>query len=69
MKVKPVEAFSSSLVGMGPPPLKRHATMDTKLPGKGFAGSIGKRGGARAEGRENLKVLGEGRRLRSSHSG
>ena len=67
-------SFSSSLIGKGPPPLKRHATMESKLPGKGFGDSVGgrsKRVGSRAaaEGRENLRILGEGRRLRSSHSG
>lgn len=52
--------FSSSL--MGPPPLKRHATLESKLPQK-FAG--GRSGVFRLEGRENVPV-GAGRRLRSS---
>ncbi|MCJ1471923.1 kinesin motor protein cin8 [Lambiella insularis] len=52
--------LSSSL--MGPPPLKRHATMDSKLPQK-FVG--GKAGVVRPEGRENVPVA-AGRRLRSS---
>ena len=52
--------LSSSL--MGPPPLKRHATMDSKLPQK-FGN--GKAAVVRLEGRENVPV-GGGRRLRSS---
>ena len=52
--------LSSSL--MGPPPLKRHATMDSKLPQK-FGN--GKAAVVRLEGRENV-LLGGGRRLRSS---
>ncbi|MCJ1379869.1 kinesin motor protein cin8 [Xylographa soralifera] len=52
--------LSSSL--MGPPPLKRHATMDSKLPQKFGAG---KAAVIRLEGRENVPV-GGGRRLRSS---
>ena len=53
---------------MMPPPLKRHATMESKLPQK-FGG---KAGVVRAEGRENsLQVsgAGTGRRLRSSPTG
>ena len=66
--IKPeIDNFSSSL--MGPPPLKRHATMDSKLP----TGLRGVKGGAlRAEGRENLIPMtggGGGRRLRSSQAG
>ena len=52
--------LSSSL--MGPPPLKRHATMDSKLPQK-FG--TGKGAVVRLEGRENVP-MGGGRRLRSS---
>ena len=52
--------LSSSL--MGPPPLKRHATMDSKLPQK-FGN--GKGAVFRLEGRENVLASG-GRRLRSS---
>ncbi|MCJ1285955.1 kinesin motor protein cin8 [Xylographa opegraphella] len=52
--------LSSSL--MGPPPLKRHATMDSKLPQKS---GRGKAAVIRLEGRENAFV-GGGRRLRSS---
>ncbi|MCJ1391011.1 kinesin motor protein cin8 [Xylographa bjoerkii] len=52
--------LSSSL--MGPPPLKRHATVDSKLPQK-FG--TGKAAVVRLEGRENVPV-GTGRRLRSS---
>lgn len=50
-----------------PPPLKRHATMESKLPQK-----FGAKGGMRAEGRENSALglgPGAGRRLRSSPSG
>ena len=53
--------LSSSL--MGPPPLKRHATMESKLPHK-----LGKGAVVRPEGRENV-LLGTGRRLRSSPQG
>jgi len=52
--------LSSSM--MGPPPLKRHATMDSKLPQK-FG--TGKAAIVRLEGRENV-LVGGGRRLRSS---
>lgn len=63
--IKPeAENFSSSL--MGPPPLKRHATMDSRLP-TGLKG--GKGGAVRAEGRENLIPMTGGRRLRSSQAG
>ena len=66
--IKPeAETFSSSL--MGRPPLKRHATMDSRLP-TGLKG--GKGGAVRAEGRENLIPMtggGGGRRLRSSQAG
>lgn len=57
-------SLSSSL--MGPPPLKRQATMDSKLP----LTRAGK-GGVRIEGRENVapSVGGGGRRLRSSPTG
>lgn len=47
---------------MLPPPLKRHATMESKLPQK-----FGVKGVVRVEGRENsLPSLGAGRRLRRS---
>lgn len=67
----PPASFSSSVTklgldvdtaAMGPPPLKRHATMESKLPQK-------HRGGLRGEGRENAVVQGSGRRLRSSPVG
>ena len=60
-----MENLSSSL--MGPPPLKRHATMESKLPTK-YSGA--KAGVLRAEGRENAVPLGAvaGRRLRSSNA-
>ena len=63
--IKPeADAFSSSL--MGPPPLKRLATMDSKLP----ASLRGVKGGAvRAEGRENQIPMAGRRRLRSSQAG
>jgi kinesin family protein 11 len=58
--VKPeLETISLSSSLMGPPPLKRHATMDSKLPRGGRAGVV------RSEGRENVPPSG-GRRLRSS---
>lgn len=50
-------------VGMGPPPLKRQATMESKLPQK-FGGV--KTAVVKLEGRENF---GAGRRLRSSPAG
>ncbi|KAK4694174.1 kinesin family member 11, partial [Lecanoromycetidae sp. Uapishka_2] len=54
-------------VGMGPPPLKRQATMDSKLPTKFGGGRPGVTGVVRLEGRENLGAsMGNGRRLRSS---
>lgn len=57
-------------VGMGPPPLKRQATMDSKLPTKFGGGKPGTTGVVRLEGRENLGAsLGNGRRLRSSPTG
>lgn len=52
-------------VSMGPPPMKRQATSETKLP-KSLGGKAGQVGVLRLEGRENL---GAGRRLRSSPSG
>jgi len=52
--------LSSSL--MGPPPPKKRATMDSKLPQGGKAGMV------KVEGRENVP-LGGGRRLRSSPTG
>lgn len=53
-------------VGMGPPPLKRQATMDSKLPTK----RPGVTSVVRLEGRENLGAsVGSGRRLRSSPTG
>ncbi|KAL8829421.1 MAG: hypothetical protein Q9170_006174 [Blastenia crenularia] len=55
------ESNKVSNTSMGPPPLKRQATMDCKLPQK----TQGK-GMVRLEGRENL---GAGRRLRSSPTG
>lgn len=67
----PPASFSTSVTkptldadtaAMGPPPLKRHATMESKLPQK-------HRGGLRGEGRENAVVQGSGRRLRSSPVG
>lgn len=61
-----VEGTKPNDVSMAPPPLKRQATMDCKLPqkpqGKGNVGH----GIVRLEGRENL---GAGRRLRSSPTG
>ncbi len=58
------------IVGMGPPPLKRQATMDSKLPTKYGGGKHGVTGIVRLEGRENLGAsLGTGRRLRSSPTG
>lgn len=54
---------------MGPPPLKRHATMESKLPQK-LAGS--KDGVVKLDGRENMvpgSGPGTGRRLRSSPIG
>jgi len=57
-------------VGMGPPPLKRQATMDSKLPTKFRGGKPGVTGIVSLEGRENLGAsLGTGRRLRSSPTG
>lgn len=55
-------ALDADIAAMGPPPLKRHATMESKLPQK-------HRGGLRGEGRENAVVQGSGRRLRSSPVG
>ena len=57
------ENLSSSL--MGPPPLKRHATTESRLPTKY---GVGKGGVLRLEGRENVMPApqGGGRRLRSS---
>jgi len=52
-------------MGMGPPPMKRQATIESKLP-KSLGGKAGQVGVLRLEGRENL---GAGRRLRSSPSG
>ena len=61
--VKPeLESINLSSSLMGPPPLKKHATMESKLPRGGKAGVI------RLEGRENVP-LGGGRRLRSSPTG
>ncbi|KAL8719974.1 MAG: hypothetical protein Q9225_003090 [Loekoesia sp. 1 TL-2023] len=61
-----VEPIKGNDTSMGPPPLKRQATMECKLPqkmqGKGGVGQ----GVLRLEGRENL---GAGRRLRSSPTG
>ena len=57
------QSLSSSLMGL--PPLKRHATMDSKLPQK-FGG--GKGSVVKLEGRENVPPSG-GRRLRSSPTG
>ena len=58
------------LVGMGPPPLKRQATMDSKLPTKFGGGKPGVTGIVKLEGRENLGAsFGTGRRLRSSPTG
>lgn len=54
--------LDTDTAAMGPPPLKRHATMDSKLPQK-------HRGGLRGEGRENAVVQSSGRRLRSSPVG
>jgi len=54
-----LETISVSSSLMGPPPLKKRATMDSKLPRGGRAGVV------KAEGRENVP-LGGGRRLRSS---
>lgn len=51
-------------MGMGPPPLKRQATAESKLPQK-FGGG-GRAGVVKLEGRENV---GAGRRLRSSPTG
>lgn len=51
-------------MGMGPPPLKRQATTESKLPQK-FGGG-GRAGMVKLEGRENV---GAGRRLRSSPTG
>lgn len=56
---KPVSDTDTDTATMGPPPLKRHATMESKLPQK-------HRGGLRGEGRENAVVQGSRRRLRSS---
>lgn len=57
-------------VGMGPPPMKRQATMDSKLPTKFRGGKPGVTGIVSLEGRENLGAsLGTGRRLRSSPTG
>ncbi|MCJ1463727.1 kinesin motor protein cin8 [Pseudocyphellaria aurata] len=53
------QATDADTAGMGPPPLKRHATMESKLPQK-------HRSGGKGEGRENAVVQGSGRRLRSS---
>ncbi|KAI4176041.1 MAG: hypothetical protein LQ343_001323 [Gyalolechia ehrenbergii] len=62
-----VDSIKANDTSMGPPPLKRQATMDCKLPQKmqGKGGSGGQ-GVVRLEGRENL---GAGRRLRSSPTG
>ena len=59
------------IVGMGPPPLKRQATMESKLPTKFGGGKApGVTGIVRLEGRENLGAsLGMGRKLRSSPNG
>ena len=63
INVKPeVETINFSSSYMGAPPLKRHATMESKLPQK-FGG--GKLGVVKVEGRENVP-LSTGRRLRSS---
>ena len=52
-------------VGMAPPPLKRQATMESKLPTKFGGGRMP--GVVKLEGRENLGAsFGSGRRLRSS---
>ena len=60
VSVKPeLENISLSSSLMGPPPLKKRATMDSKLPRGGKAGVV------KVEGRENVP-LGGGRRLRSS---
>ncbi|MCJ1245237.1 kinesin motor protein cin8 [Trapelia coarctata] len=58
--VKPeLETISLSSSLMGPPPLKKRATMDSKLPQGGRTGAV------KIDGRENVP-LGGGRRLRSS---
>ncbi|KAI4285689.1 MAG: hypothetical protein L6R35_004599 [Caloplaca aegaea] len=58
-----IEMTKANDIGMAPPPLKRQATMDCKLPQK----SQGRGGGiVKLEGRENV---GAGRRLRSSPTG
>ncbi|KAL8921701.1 MAG: hypothetical protein Q9208_005630 [Pyrenodesmia sp. 3 TL-2023] len=53
-------------VSMAPPPLKRQATLECKLPQKSLAKGAAGQGFVRLEGRENL---GAGRRLRSSPTG
>lgn len=53
-------------VSMAPPPLKRQATLECKLPQKSVGKGNPGQGVVRLEGRENL---GAGRRLRSSPTG
>ncbi|KAL8900219.1 MAG: hypothetical protein Q9207_005799 [Kuettlingeria erythrocarpa] len=53
-------------ISMAPPPLKRQATLDCKLPQKSLGKGNAGQGVVRLEGRENF---GAGRRLRSSPTG
>ncbi|KAL8957815.1 MAG: hypothetical protein Q9193_005007 [Seirophora villosa] len=61
-----VDMIKMNDVSMAPPPLKRQATMDCKLPQKAQGRGGGGHGIVKLEGRENL---GAGRRLRSSPTG
>lgn len=61
-----VDVIKMNDVSMAPPPLKRQATMDCKLPQKAQGRGGGGHGIVKLEGRENL---GAGRRLRSSPTG